>query len=500
MAVQEKALNEFLKDLSTSSKYTFLEQGKDDKELKEVCEKRGVAFPNQDLAIMKIVYAFIDRTNLNGASLPMEEVEKSIHTVIGKAIDFDHIRERVVGWLLDAKIEGDKIISYGAFFKSSLGEDFEIIKELFARNNLAVSMEAWADREYNADGTYSLKNIVFAGLGILINTKPAFPGAGVVEMANKRVLELSNTIQCIDGKESFVMNCTKEDMIKAEELKAKRLELSRLYTWDMETIMRMSSQIVCPMCKMEGTTEVNKIDFKNNEMNCTCWMCNADMDVKLTPRATMVLKDTASRTILEVKEVSKENKTEEKSMNKTEVASGKDADAVIKTEGETASENDDLDTVTAVVPVVAGTDSDGKTVEQIIAETTGEVKKDAKVDVVVNEDKSALQAEIVRLKEELAKIKNDARDEGKVIGERRSLLGEFAKDMSDDDVLDAVKFENATLRKKLAGLESKNEVNVSSVTTVKEQKTVIEVGTKDVTKESHVDTLAKNVRKLAWNV
>jgi hypothetical protein len=497
MAIQEKALNDFLKDMSCSSKYTFLEEGKDNKELKEVCEKRGVAFPNQDLAIMKIVYAFIDKTNLNGASLPRVEVEKALHTIVGKAIDFDHIRERIVGFLLDAKIEGDQIISYGAFFKSSLGEDFEIIKELFARNNLAVSMEAWGQREFNDDGTYSLKDICFAGLGILINTKPAFPGAGVVEMANKRVLEFASTIPTIDKKESFVMTCTKEDMIKAEELKTKKLEMSRLYTWDMETIMTLSSQVVCPMCKAEGTIEINDINFKKNSMEATCWLCNADMKIELTPKSTMVLKDTASR---QIKEVTKVEKTEDTKMSKTDNASVQEADALIKTEGDASSEN--TETIETVAD--ATLDSDGKTVEQIIAEVKGEVKAEvapvvAEVVPVVNADADALKAEIATLKEEIAKLKDKARAEGKVIGERRSTLGEIAKDMTDEDLLDDVKYENATLRKKLAEIEASKTVTVSETAAVKETKS-LEVGTKDEEKDTPTDKLAKNVRKLAWNV
>ena len=207
--MEEKKVDIFLRDLSLNSEYHFLEEGKDKDEIKSVCEKRGVAFPSPDLAIMKMVYAYVNRTNLNGCSLPKEEVKKSLSTVVGKAIDFDHLRSRVVGWLLDADLVGNQIIAYGAFFKSSLEQDFELIKSLFDNKNLAVSFEAYGTREFNKDGTYNLKDICFAGVGLLINTKPAFPGAGVTEMANKRILEIAS----VEDKKTFIVEKSKLDIL-----------------------------------------------------------------------------------------------------------------------------------------------------------------------------------------------------------------------------------------------------------------------------------------------
>jgi len=484
--MNEQKLNDFLKDLTCASDYRFLEQGKDDKELKNVCEKRGIAFPNIDLAVLKIVYGYVNRTNLNGCNLPREEVEKALPTIIGKAIDFDHVRERVVGFLLDAKLEGDEIIAYGAFFKSSLGEDFELIKELFDRKNLAVSFEAWGQREFNDDGkTYNLKDIIFCGLGLLINTKPAFPGAGVVEMANKRVLEFAK----LDDKKTFIHEGTKEDMLKAEEVKAKKLEASRLYTWDMESIMRIGAEVICPMCKSQGTIEVNEINFKQNNMDATCWMCNADMNIVLTPKSTMMLKDTASRTISKI--VQKEKK-EEGTMSevKTETPSIEKAEDLIKDEEVIKTEEETVEKAEVEEVVV-------ETIEEVIKEAEVEVKAEEvaqKTEEVANAEVEALKKELATLKEQLVK----ARDEGKIIGERRSFLGEFAKDMSDDDVLDMIKFENASLKKKVAELESKKAVKEEA--NAKKEETPLEIGSKDKQKNSEIDVLANRVRTRAFSV
>jgi len=464
-------LNEFLKDLSFHTEYSFLEQGKDDAELQKVAEKRGIALPAKDLAIFKGKYAFIERTNLNGCSLPKEEVEKSLHTLVGKAIDFDHIRERIVGFWLDAEIIDDTIYAYGAFFKTNLAEDYEIVKELMDKKNLGISFEAYGMREFKDDDTYDLKDIEWAGGALLINTKPAFPGAGVLEMSNQKVLEFAN-----------VMTEPQEFIKSSEE---KKMEKSRFFTYDMETISRLSGEVICPMCKAKGTIEINEINFKDNYMEATCWMCASDMKIELTPKSTLMLKDSASdRTIKSIEIVAKK---EELSMSKEENGSPsiEKAEELIKTEDEIVEKAEVEETI-----------------EEVIEEAEKEVKEEEKTEVITEAAKTieqktleveSLQKELATLKEQLVK----ARDEGKLIGERRSILGDFAKDMSDNDVLDDVKFENASLKKKLVELEAKKSLEKA---TEVDPDGSLEIGSKDKKPSSEIDEFAKNVRKRAFNL
>lgn len=471
-------LKEFCQALSKDTKYSFLEAGKDDDELKKVAEKRGITLPALDLAVFKGVFAFTEKTNLNGCSLPTAEVEKSLHTLVGKAIDFDHIRNRIVGFWADAELIGNTIFAYGIFFKGNLGDDYELVKELLSKNQLGISFEAYGNREFKDDDTYDLKDIEWAGGGLLINTKPAFPGAGVIEMASqKRILELANTMT--------------EPTSYIKSMEDKKLEQSRLYTWDMETIMRMGAEIECPMCKAVGCNTVNEIDFKENSMHATCWMCNCDMEIEMTPKASIVLKDTASRTI---KEVTKVEKTEEKVMSKVTDAS---STALIKDEEQIAVVDSKADVAVDDVAneqVVEGEVT--KTIDELVKEAEAEVTSIDKVAEVVvdkvNDEVEAIKAELATIKAQLEK----ARDEGKLIGQRRSMLGEYAKDMSDDDVLDAVKFENASLRKKVAELESKG----SSDVVIEKSSVALEVGSKTEKKEDEIGSFAKNVRKLAFNL
>jgi hypothetical protein len=188
-------LNKFLEDMTYEAKYYFLEEAKDKEDLTRIAQKRGIKLPAHDLACFKCVYAFVDRMNKNGCTLPREEVEKALATLVGKAIDFDHFRKRVVGYWIDGAVEGNQIVAWGIFFKGNFKEDFDTIQSLLNDNKLAISFEAWGNKIPTAGSKgYSLTDIEFAGGALLLKESPAFPGANVLELANQRVLEFAKVM------------------------------------------------------------------------------------------------------------------------------------------------------------------------------------------------------------------------------------------------------------------------------------------------------------------
>lgn len=408
-------IEKFLKDISLNTEYRLLEEGKDDQELQRIASKRGVKLPAIDLAIFKGKYAFTDRTNLNGCSLPKAEVVKSLNTLVGKAIDFDHFRERIVGYWLDAELVDDVIYAYGAFFKGNLQDDFDVIKDLMGKNNLGISFEAYGTREFKDNGTYDLKDIEWAGGALLINTKPAFPGAGVLELSNKRMLEFANTMKEPD---TYIHN--KE----AQKVGDKSMEKST------ET----------PSAKVEDV-------IKNEE------------EIKVDAKAVEVE---------EIKEVVEEVKVEDVKEVTVDQAIKEAKEEVAKEEAKKDEDEDDM----------------------MSCPTCGSKVSAKKIKKCGSEELDGLKTELATLKEQVKK----ARDEGKVIGERRSSLGDYAKDMSDDDVLDAVKYENASLKKRVAELESTKTVEKSSV----KEEVKLEIGSKNKVKEEEVDSLAKRIRNKAF--
>ncbi len=270
----------FLEDLTYNSKFEFLEESKNKDELQKIADKRGIKLPAHDLAAFKCTYAFVDRQNKNGCTLPKEEVEKALITLNNKAIDFDHFRKRVVGNWIDAKLVGDSIVAYGIFFKGNFPEDYATVKELFDKDVLAISFEAYGDRQYVGSGTdnYTLNDIEFAGGALLIKTSPAFPGSQVMEMANKeRVLEFANIMK---APEQYVHSG--EDKGLTED--------AQYHVYDTQNIMRQLSEADCLNCKEKGYLDPQSIDFANNKAKVKCVNCQAEMSVDLTPACTLTKK------------------------------------------------------------------------------------------------------------------------------------------------------------------------------------------------------------------
>jgi len=362
----------FLEDFTYNTRFEFLEESKDKTELEAIAAKRGIRFPSHDLSIFKGRYAYVDRMNLNNCTLPKEEVELALDTLNGKAIDFDHYRKNVVGHWIDAKLEGDEIIAYGVFFKGNFMEDYSTIQELMEQDVLAISMEAWGNREIKEDGSYSLSDIEFAGGALLIKTKPAAPGSEVLEMSNRgKILEMAKILtppasfihtgelfkdkvqevgkivfpatnsKVNDNKDHFPINDVdqaKNALVRAAEyttapkwydgplsevvaevkntvkneypnikVSEDLPEIARFYLYDIESMVRMMSEVDCVNCNEKGFSDIEEINFKNNYSNIKCINCDTEMKVDLTPMAKLTKKGRKIKKIEEIKDMDKIN-------------------------------------------------------------------------------------------------------------------------------------------------------------------------------------------------
>jgi len=294
-----KNLNTWLEDMTYASEYTFLEEGKDDDELARIAKKRGISLPSHDLAIFKCKYAFTDRVNKNGCLLPREEVAKSLSTLVGKAVDFDHFRKRICGTWIDADLVGDQIVAYGSFFKSNLQDDFTTIKDLMQRGALSVSFEAWGNKKTLKGNSYSLNDITFAGGALLLKESPAFPGADVMEMANNRVLEFAKVMT---KPEEFLH--TGDSTVKKEEtleIKTEDMpECARHWVHDNMELMKNLGGVDCSVCHNVGNHDLQKMDYANSEGLIKCTNCGTTHKVFFTP-TTEVVKKGKPRQITEIK-------------------------------------------------------------------------------------------------------------------------------------------------------------------------------------------------------
>lgn len=192
MSDEKKLLAQAMLEWTLQSKNEWLEfSEKDIKELTVLAEKRGIVVSSPDIAILKTYYAQIGVANNNNVLLNKAPAEKGLKTLIGKQVNFDHLgAKHVCGYILDAKIEKDMIVTYACIFKSLFSDQFDEVKRKFASGELFVSFEIWnVDPEtkksvmtMQEDGIKVIDPIIFHGMGLLLSKPPACPKARVMAL------------------------------------------------------------------------------------------------------------------------------------------------------------------------------------------------------------------------------------------------------------------------------------------------------------------------------
>lgn len=536
-----------LEDMTFNSTYEFFEEGKESDELKEVAAKRGIQLPSKDIAMFKCLYAMVDKENKNKCTLPRKEVKKSLKTLNGKAIDKDHLRRSTIGVWLDAELIDDEIYAYGLFWKSNFSEEYEDVKSRMEEGKVKISFEAWGDRNFREDGSYELSEIHFAGGAVLFDTNPAFPEAEIMEFSNKenRVLEFAKVIEEeieeskveitedyirirqkepseFDEKTFRTITLSEKEGIKAvvgrlkgqktttlqtylfdkskwtvkevkewikkhkgsiEELNFEGeesfMEEAKLsFNYDNNTIARMMWEGKCPDCEMQGWFDVNKIDFDNDELDLTCGKCGAKSKMKLTPQMTLMKKGKKTEKA-SVKSESSEAANSEKIQNE----GGCEVDEILKKYNK------------------ANVEEFAKHVEEMANSLTSKDKEIADLKKAVEEanikvENSKIELEKVIVEAKAVKEQLDAKlaaEKAAFIKTRRDELGEeFAKELTDEDIVIDLKFENAKLKKELA--ETKKKVEKANVET---PASGLEAGSK-VVPEDEIFKKQKSIKERAF--
>ncbi len=199
----KKLIAEALLEIAKRSETTFLEVGKEDKELIEAAKKIGIELPSPDLMVMKTVYAEIDKVNLNGVILPRKAVKEGLNTLIGKQCNWEHNGSGYVcGYTISAKINEDKVETINVLFKSLFPEQADELKEKVKSGEAAVSFEIWnisPDTKKSVvtdldNGYKEISPIIFHGTGVLLSHKPACPKAKIFKLIAKNEINESEKI------------------------------------------------------------------------------------------------------------------------------------------------------------------------------------------------------------------------------------------------------------------------------------------------------------------
>jgi predicted Zn-ribbon and HTH transcriptional regulator len=506
-------LEKLLQDMTFHTRYEFLDYAKNKNEIAKVADKARIKIPAHDLAVFKCTYAFVDRQNLNGCTLPKKEVEKSLDTLVGKAVDFDHMRKRVVGHWIDVKLVDDEIIAYGVFFKGNFEEDYDIIKELMEKDVLAISFEAYGNREFNRDGSYNLRDIEFSGGALLIKTDPAFPGSEVLEMSKKnRILEFAK-----------VMTAPKE-YIHGEKMK----DQGKLYLDNLMAIYDLLEDVACPTCEMKGVGSIQMINFAKNVVDYKCHGCDAVIKADLSPAINLIKKG-KKPVAEEIKAMILNEDGDEKDMKKDEKGKSlndmKDNGFPVKCNdcGYTFASDVRGESVTCPKcggsATTLGADASGVP-ESFLEELKGMKEKVEALEKEIaslkdqltkaTEEKEKATATIEELKKESEEAKAKIEDIEKTKGEeiekakadavketeRKSELGdEFSEGV---DVLDDSQYELAKAKKALAEKDAEIAELKKDKDDDEEKKPDLDKGSKNKDEDDPTTKKAKKVQKFAW--
>lgn len=452
-------------DLTFNAEYEILEYSKENDELKEIAIKKGIQLPSKDISIFKCKYAMIDEENRNGCTLPRKEVKKALKTLVGKAIDKDHLRKSTIGYWLDAQVDDSDIIAYGAFWKSNFPEDYDDIKNRMSEGKMKISFEAWGDRKSTGEKSYELHNIEFAGGALLFDTQPAFPEAEVLEFSTKKgqVLEFAKIIE----------------NAKTEE--EKLMEEARLnFYYDQEFIGRIMMETECSTCKSKGWNDILMIDFENSKIKGKCIGCGEVAMFDLKPNTVIVKKGKKP-------EISKENLIDSSAKeNKEKEEGGTVVDELIKKYNKASIEELSKFIDESLASLSA------KDVELATLKTEKEaILKQVEESKIVVEN-AKLEVEKVKTEFETVKAELDKRvtaEKAAFVKARRDEIGEeFAKDLTDEDITNDLKFENAKLKKELA-IAKQEKGNVSEG---------LEAGAKKKEEENPVFKKQDSIKKQAF--
>lgn len=466
----KKIISEALLDLAKTS-ITKIIDSKDDKELINLASKLGIVIPSPDLAVIKTVYAEIDKVNRNGVVLPKNAVEKGLPTLIGKNINWEHDGAgRICGYIIDAKIVEDKIEIIGVIFKSLFPDEMDGVKEKFESKELAVSFEIWNRNPDNGEsvihdlenGYRSIDPITFHGCGLLIANKPACPKAIVYKLvASKEVMEAEKIVDKIFDEnlicasmaieEPKCKNCTTctcekkevkivEEIVKIEE-KAQRL------CPECKEPMKDDEEDLCAVCKTK------KEEKEKSSEETQTKVAPVETKTEETPKVETEAK--VEEPIVEVKSEEKsevaETKTEETKVEETkeEVVEEKKEEAVVVTTTQEVTKVEDIKPEGEIITTEVKTeekvvDDKGNEMKKVVEEIkTVETYTFEQVQEAVRIAEEEKDKEISTLKEELEKVKTE--------------LGQKTQELAKLTIIEEPKVEK-TLTVGLVETESMSEV------------------------------------------
>ncbi|MFA5048498.1 MAG: hypothetical protein WC516_05755 [Patescibacteria group bacterium] len=449
-----------------------------DKNIEDAIKKANIQYPHPTLRFFLAKYALVDGKTPNGNGIILEKsVQKDVPYLVGTQVNRNHEGDQRLGYILDAFMVGDEIQIVICFDSIYNENEYKEAVKLMDEGKLHVSFELMAEKSaIKKDGKVTRVNKVnFCGVGLLFDLAPAYKDGHVIQKAMKIIEDALNQ----EDKQLLYAN--------VEDISKKWLYLGELIDKSLKSLKLEDNQ-----------------DGGNNQMD---------------EKAKKALLDTFKASLItekgeEVKdwtdeqfetELIKRAEAEEKLKAEKEAA-----DLKAKEELEKATIQKSKSTETRVYDVVEDTEKgimeivetstfvrevEGKPVEETKT-VRNTVYTQATLDAKITEAKEAIKAEYeaqIKEKDTLLASKNDEelknqvsakeviiaekelviaekdkeitsltnqvafyKDNAKKVAEIRVELGDFVKDLTDEQLIDENKITIARLQKQIEELKTAN--------------------------------------------
>jgi hypothetical protein len=415
-----------------------------DKTVNELAKTVGYKLPSESIAVFKSVYAKIEEANKNGVRLDRKAVLEALPTLIGCQANLNHWRKGyIVGSIFWAGLnEQDEIEIAFTFFKSVYPKEYKEATNLLKNGELTVSFELSADKDtqvLHADGTRTLMDFHFDGVGLLLDESPAYPNAIVYETAKELIDNTSLVFASENTTEYKNLVSTLQEILKVTASTKGGEQIMTLEGKDIQNTEVTTEPIITPSVVVAGQK--------------LCPECN--QPIENDECATCKTKK-ASEVIAPVVEAS------------TEVVAPVEQATVFSqtvetTETTVVEENNsvDIQTVKQIQSVEVNTES-GETKE--VNEITIRNSKWTlpQIEEKMQQDENAISQLTAKVSELELALKNKdeeivkAKEEAVRIERIKVELGEYVKEFKDEDFADKNKLEIARLRKENDVLKSKS--------------------------------------------
>lgn len=424
------------KDKLSLKAKTFL--ATDEQTIQEVAERVGIQLPSNNVALFQSVYANAnEEANLNGVRLTLEAVEKAIPTLIGAQANLNHSADDapygagfLVGIILAAWIDANKDINIiFSFAKNVYQEDYQRAIDLMQAGKLSVSFELLAERdsqEHKADGTVLLHDVEFTGVGLLLDSNPAYPKAKVYEMAQTYKTRANSEKELVFASQ-IVDICDKT----IEQLESVEKPIVK------EGGKVMVQKMKCPNCNDE-------IEVTDDKEDVMCAKCN----VKMHKAEVVEEASKAEEVVIEQPKTEEEAKVVTTIDNQTSTMIVEDGTSseITTISITTETRNWEEEATQALAKITELETVIGKQNEEIATLKT-------KVEVFEAEKAAIEKAEL-----EAKAAKEEAEKAAKLAEIKESLKDNpYTKDFSDEDYLDTAKVENAKILKERDDLKAEVE-------------------------------------------